>query len=227
MTDFSKTYALIAAYNEEEKIGAVIEGLVSQGIKTVVIDDGSLDRTKEVALEKGAEVFRQEQNQGKGAALVKGFQVLLEKKDFDHVIILDGDGQHDSQSCKSFLEAARSTGAGIVIGNRMKDPRGMSFDRLWTNRVTSFIVSKICGQKIEDCQCGYRLLRREVIEKITLTTSRYDIECDMIIQASRAGYKIASTTIESIYRKEVSHIHPARDTIKFIKLAAKALFTKR
>ena len=152
---------------------------------------------------------------------------MLDRTDFEFVIFLDADGQHDPKSIPSFIDAAKCTNADVIIGNRMHNPINMPWDRLWTNRVTSWIVSKVIRQSIPDCQCGYRLIKRSVVEKVRLSTQRYDIECDIIIQAVKEGFSIKTVPIDSIYRQEKSHIQPIRDTFLFIKLIIRALFQRK
>ena len=227
MIDRSKIVALIPAFNEEKSIGLIVREVVNLGLKTYVVDDGSTDQTKAMAQKYGACVIQNELNEGKGASLICGLKTLLDRTDFEFVIFLDADGQHDPKSIPSFIDAAKCTNADVIIGNRMHNPANMPWDRLWVNRVTSWIVSKLIGQSIPDCQCGYRLIKRSVVEKVRLSTQRYDIECDIIIQAVKEGFSIKTVPIDSIYRQEKSHIQPIRDTFLFIKLIIRALFQRK
>ena len=153
--------ALIPAYNEGKNIGNLVRGLLP-GIKNViVVDDGSTDRTARQAGESGAVVLRHQDCQGKGAALRTGYDYCL-SRGFDAVLNLDGDGQHDWREAEKFFKIAAETRAGIIIGNRMGEVKDMPRLRLLTNRVTSSIVSFLARQKIEDSQCGYRLIQRPV-----------------------------------------------------------------
>ena len=85
--------ALIPAYCEERYLGAVVAAVRGEVDAVLVVDDGSPDGTAAAATAAGAEVLRQERNQGKGAALKVGFRQLW-ARDFDAVVMLDGDGQH-------------------------------------------------------------------------------------------------------------------------------------
>ncbi len=218
--------ALIPAYNEEKNIGNLVRGLLP-GIKNVVVvDDGSTDRTARRAKESGAVVLRHQPCQGKGAALKTGYDYCL-SQGFDAILNLDGDGQHDWREIEKFFKIAAETRAGIIIGNRMGDIKNMPRLRLLTNRVTSGIISFLVKQKIEDSQCGYRLIQRPVLEKVKLSTAHFDTESELLIKAGRLGFKIISVPIETIYREEASEINKVVDTCRFIRLIWRSLWQRK
>ena len=82
----------------------------------------------------------------------------------------------------------------------------------------SFMLSIIVAEKIEDSQCGYRLISKRAIEKMKLNTAKYEIESEMLLEAKKNSLKICSVNIDSIYQGESSQINPFFDTIRFIKL---------
>lgn len=213
---------LIPAFNEGEYIAEVVKGALRFVSRVLVVDDGSTDRTVSIAKEVGADVACHPVNRGKGAALQTGFEVLLSTGS-EAIIVLDGDGQHDPVELPAFIKCAFESGAGIVIGNRLADADGMPLVRYWTNRTMSMILSWLSRQKIPDSQCGYRLIRREVLERINFTTENYDLESEMLILASGLGYKIDSVPIKTIYTGQVSEIKPGMDTLRFLRLILKYL----
>ena len=94
--------------------------------------------------------------------------------------------------------------------------------RQWTNQFTSWVTSRLARQLIPDSQCGYRLLAREVLPDLKLSTTRFETETEMLIQAGRAGHKIVSLPIRTIYKPgRMSRIRPWHDTVRFFKLAGK------
>jgi hypothetical protein len=101
--------------------------------------------------------------------------------------------------------------------------RNMPVVRVLTNKIMSWFISGLCKQKIPDTQCGFRLIKKEVLERLRLTTSKFEIESEILIKASRLGFKIESLPIKSVYIGEKSHINPFIDTIKFIKFIFKEL----
>ena len=225
-----KVGVIVPAYNEEKNISSLVKNLrtLSQDIveEIVIIDDGSTDDTRREAEKAGAQVISHSENRGKGAALKTGFQYAL-RKGFEAVITMDGDEQHDWKEIPAFLEKAQENQVDIIIGNRMGNVRNMPFVRLWTNLVTSRILSAIAHQRIEDSQSGYRLIKKEVLRNIDLTTSDFDTESEILIKASRRGYGITYIPIKTIYKDElISKIKPFKDTIRFLKLIFSFWFLK-
>lgn len=219
-----KPCVLIPSYNEERTIGGITKRVKRLGLEVVVIDDGSTDNSEKAASDAGAIVIRHIKNLGKGASLKEGFDFVLKVPEYDPVITMDGDGQHNPADIESLLSHSREHGDDIVVGNRMASPKNMPFVRLATNRFMSNLLSRLCGQDISDTQCGFRLIRRRVLEKLTLESKNYDIESELLIKASRKGFKIGSVPIEAIYKNEISYIDPVKDTLRFIGLVLKTGF---
>lgn len=185
-----------------------------QGYPVLVIDDGSTDNTRPILSALGVEPILSVKNEGKGASLRKGLERLRESS-FKAAVLMDADGQHDVEEISRFVEALE--GADLVIGNRMTRHEGMSLIRVATNRFMSWMLSAVAGQKVPDSQCGYRALSRAAIDTIRLRTDRFETESEMILRAADAGLRIVSLPVHSVYRDEISHIRPARDTIRFFK----------
>ena len=133
-------------------------------------------------------------------------------------MILDADGQHRPEEIDRFLRAAISDNASLVLGNRMKNISSMPLVRRLVNRYMSNAISRVCGQHIPDTQCGFRMLHRQLIPDVLGGTNRFDYETEMLILASRKGFRIESVPITTVYSDEVSSIHPVRDTLRFFKL---------
>jgi len=209
--------AVVPAYQEEKHIAEVVRRTLKQLPNVVVVDDGSTDATADEARTAGADVIIHEQNRGKGESIKSGFRYWLEHGS-TYVIILDGDGQHLPEEIDRFLNAASSSGAKLLIGTRMNDVREMPLVRRTVNRYMSRKISRLCGQEIPDTQCGFRMVHRDIIPNLLGGTERFDYETEMLILASRAGCRIASVPISTVYSDEVSSIHPVRDTLRFFKL---------
>ena len=213
-----KTTAIIPAYREEQHISDVVRRTRGQLDHVLVVDDGSSDNTARCAREAGAEVIVHSQNRGKGEAIKTGLRHWLDRQ-FTHVIILDADGQHLPEEIDRFIAAGAHAGdRSFLVGNRMNNLTGMPFVRRVVNRYMSNRISHICQQKIPDSQCGFRMLDRQLIPELLEGGNRFDYETEMLIIASRKGYRIESVPITTVYSDEVSSIHPARDAIRFFKL---------
>lgn len=218
------TCVIIPTYNEAMTIGELLRRIGKQGLKVAVIDDGSTDDTARIARENGAAVISNPRNEGKGAALIKGFNYAL-RNDFSAVITMDGDGQHLPEDIFYFMRLAQYSQSGVFIGNRMSDIRNMPWLRFLTNKLMSWFISAVAKQRIPDTQCGFRLIKKEVLEKIGLSTTRYETESELLIRASRLGFQIESVPVKTIYRGEKSQINPVLDGLRFIRFILRELWT--
>jgi len=224
----SQTAAVIPAYQDEKHIGDIARRTRERLDHVLVIDDGSTDRTEQCAREAGAEVIVHAQNQGKGEAIKTGLAHWLgaanssgsgQNRQITWVILLDSDGQHLPEEIDRFLQAAAAvTQPTFFIGNRMEDVARMPFVRRFVNRYMSVEISRVCGQRIPDTQCGYRMLHRQIIPDVLQGGHRFDYETEALIVASRKGYRIDSVPISTVYTDQVSKIHPVRDSLRFFKL---------
>lgn len=219
-----KTCVLIPSYNEAKTVGGIIRELLDKGLSSCVIDDGSTDDTASIAKSSGAIVLRHDKNMGKGASLREGFKYVL-KKSFAAALIMDGDGQHETSDIDNFFKKMEDTDADIVIGNRMSDTSSMPLVRNITNKFMSCVISKLCGHKIPDTQCGFKLIKRKVMEDINLESSNYEIESEILIKAAKKGFKIYSVPIKTVYKGEMSKINPIIDTIRFLALLIKTVIS--
>ena len=209
--------AVIPAFNEEKHIGDVVRRTKAKLNHVLVVDDGSKDGTAAEARTAGAELIVHPQNRGKGEAIRTGLRYWLERQS-DWIMILDADAQHRPEEIDRFLDIAPRSEARMLVGNRMNDLSRMPLVRRIVNRYMSKRISRLCGQDIPDTQCGFRMLHRQVIPEMLDGADRFDYETEMLIKASRKGFRIDSVPITTVYCDEVSSIHPVRDTLRFFKL---------
>ena len=221
-----KACVIIPTYNEAKTISGIIKEIQSHNLDVVIIDDGSYDNTFQIARDCGVAVLRNQGNEGKGASLIKGFDYAKDK-DFDAVITMDGDGQHLPSDIPYFTRLAQYSNSGIFIGNRMSKTKSMPYIRVLTNKVMSWLISRTIKQKIPDTQCGFRLIKKEVLKKLKLNTSKYEIESEILIKAARLGFLIESVPIRTIYRGQKSQINPFIDTLRFIRFIVRELWTTK
>jgi glycosyltransferase involved in cell wall biosynthesis len=227
----SHTAAVIPAYQDEKHIGDIVRRTRERLDHILVVDDGSSDQTAQRAREAGAEVIAHDENRGKGEAIKTGLAHWLGAANtFPHtagsldrevtwVSLLDSDGQHLPEELDRFLSAAaRTTQPTFLIGNRMNNVTGMPIIRRVVNRYMSRQISRVCKQEIPDTQCGFRMLNRQLIPELLGGGDRFDYDTEVLIIASRKGYRIESVPITTIYTDQVSKIRPLRDAIRFLKL---------
>lgn len=216
---------LIPSYNEAKAIGSLVAKLRARGLTVYVVDDGSVDNTAGIAEAEGAVVVKHKTNMGKGASMREGFKHVL-KRAFDAVVVMDGDGQHEVEDIGSFLQRMKDTNADMVIGNRMHDTSSMPLLRIYTNKFMSSLISSMARQHVPDTQSGFRLIKRAVLQKVSLESSNYEIESEMILKAAWAGFKIDSVPIKTVYRDERSRINPILDALRFIVFLIKTMIRR-
>ena len=210
-----KVCVIIPAYNESTAIREVIREVRRQNLAAVVVDDGSKDATARFSQDCGATVLRNSRNMGKGLSLIRGLKYVSDN-DFDAAITMDGDGQHSPADIPRLIQKAESSGAGIVIGNRMGNPRRMPIIRILTNKFMSWLISRLIKQPVPDTQCGFRLIKKDLLKSLKFTTQRFETESEILFQASKLGFRIECVPIKTIYQDQKSSINPLIDTVRFI-----------
>ncbi len=216
--------ALIPAYNEAQRIGPVVTGVLAY-LPVLVVDDGSRDDTAQVAETAGATVLRQVPNQGKGAALRAGMRWALEAG-YAAVVTLDADGQHDPAELPTFLEKFAASAADLIIGSRNFEH--MPLVRRIANTLGRWSFSWAVGQPIQDNQSGYRLLSRRMMEAVIPSQEQgFEFEVEMITTCLRRGYVLDWVPIRTIYAGETSHIRPWQHATNYIRIVRHARATMR
>ncbi len=210
-----KILAVIPAYNEAAHIEKVVR-LAAQYLPVLVVDDGSRDQTAALAKNCGAEVWVQNPNQGKGAALKAGFRWAIENN-YDAVVTLDADGQHDPDEIPLFLGAFESCDCDLVIGTR--DYSKMPIVRRTSNTIGRWAFSRALGRYVADNQSGYRLVsRRLAAVMVESSEAGFELEVEMITECVRRGWGSTDVPISTIYADEKSHIKPLHHIINFFRV---------
>ena len=220
-----KILAMIPAYKAADTLGelvAKIERYIPRQ-DILIVEDGSPDKTYQAAIATSAVVVRHEVNQGKGEALKTGFKYALENN-YDGIITIDADLQHDPNAIPEFIRIASEQNADVIIGTRPRNLANMPFERFLTNHLTSLIISCFSGRFVRDSQSGYRYHSRRALHTIKLNSSRYDTESEFLFKSGRAGYKVWEIKVPTIYSGSESYINPFIDTGRFIRLMWKSIF---
>ena len=208
---------VIPAFDAAPTIGGVLTRLRAAvpGATVIVVDDGSSDGTASAAVAGGGGaggadvIVRHGENRGKGAALRSGIRAALERG-AEAVVTLDADAQHPPEYVPALVETLRD--ADIAIGARQRAGTAMPPQRRLSNWMSSAVVSVLAGQHVEDSQSGFRAFRRAVLENVAPLGDRFDLETDLLVRAARAGYRVASVPVPTVYDGEGSHFRPLRDT---------------
>ncbi len=205
-----KLSIIIPAYNEEKTIASVIDTIPKEFssidmVEVIVIDDGSTDKTVEIAKKCGAKVFSFKKNQGLAKAISFGFSKCIEN-DSDIMIILDADNQYDSTEIPLILKPIIEKKADVVLGDRqVKKLDHMSYQKKIGNQIASKVLSKIIGIPISDGQTGFRAFNRESIKRIHLF-SNYTYTQETIMQAKFKNLKIVEVPITFRKRHDESRL---------------------
>ncbi len=191
----------IPAYNEELTIGSVVARTLQYADRVVVVDDGSTDRTAEIADLVGAEVVRHPTNEGYGSAIRTCFE-LARRYDADVLVTLDGDGQHDPAYIPQLVDELQHTSADIIIGSRFTKgtpnetiPRYRRFGMKVLDRAT--MVGS--GLKLTDSQSGFRAYSRKALRAIDLNQNGMGVSSEIIIRAADSNLKIEEAGIVTRY----------------------------
>src|SRR3989344_9351249 len=187
---------VIPAFNEERAIGGVLSNLKTLAPLMIVVDDGSSDRTGEIAKSFGAVVLRHEINRGLGASLQTGFRKALELGS-EYVVTMDADGQHRASDVPRLLEALRERNADMVIGARVFRS-APAFRRIY-NFIANLVSYFLLGVRVSDTQSGLRAFRAELLKKMRILGDRMEISSELVGEARRLGAKIIEIPIEPIY----------------------------
>ena len=185
-----KIFVIIAAYNEEKSIAKVIKDLHNHNYKNViVVDDGSKDRTAEIAKRAGATVLKHIINRGQGAALKTGIDYAL-GKGADIVVTFDADGQHLASEIKNLVKPVKEGKVDAALGSRFLRKIKMPFIRRVFLKGGAFIFLIMYGIKLTDSHNGFRVLSRKALQKMELKTD---------------GMEHASEIVEEIAKKKIRY----------------------
>ena len=190
-------WVVIAAYNEAGVIGSVLSELVRR-YHVVVVDDGSQDRTADVAAEAGAWLMPHPVNLGQGAALQTGLKFAL-AQGASHIVTFDADGQHRAADIPRLLEALAQSGSDFALGSRfLGNSVGMPLARRALLKAATWFTRVTTGLQVTDTHNGLRAMTRHGARQIALRQNRMAHASEMLSQiaASGLGYIEVPVTIE-------------------------------
>lgn len=205
---------VLPAFNAEKTLSPVVRGLRQSlpGAYIIGVNDGSPDGTGALLRSVCDRTIEFPANRGKGAALRAGFAAALEK-DFQRVLTIDSDGQHDPAFAPSIISALDQYH--IAIGTRDLTNEHVPKHRRVANFLSSAATRLVSGGAVRDSQSGYRGIRREVLEEVKAEGDRYEYETDFIIRAAHAGFTITNVPISTIYGP-ASYFREFRDAMRVI-----------
>ena len=196
-----RVLVLIPACNEERSIISVI-GEVRSHVPyadVIVVDDGSDDGTAEKAETAGAHVLRHPYNMGYGTALQTGYKYALENE-FDYVVQMDGDGQHDASYLPALIDKIRSGPCDIVIGSRFLNSNGAGYrvppEKRLGMVLFSAVASAILNQRVSDPTSGLQALDRKALTYCASDFYPFDFaDADVLVMLCLAGLRIGEVPV--------------------------------
>lgn len=215
-TPQARICAIIPTYNNAATILQVVEHVRAYCPDIIVVNDGSTDNTQQLLedLSRDVTIVTFAKNRGKGSALVAGFRKAKELA-FTHAITIDADGQHFADDIPAFVKALEEQQQrGIVVGARNLTEKNMPRENTFANRFSNFWFSLQTGLRLPDTQSGFRLYTLEDLCGLSLITSRYEAELELLVYAAWAGKRIVSIPVKVYYPPEeerVSHFRPVYD----------------
>ena len=207
----AETLVLIPAYCEESNILRVIGNIRREApeVDILVVDDGSTDRTRELALTTGVHVVSHPINMGYGTALQTGFKFALQQG-YETVVQIDGDGQHDPSFIPRLLDPIRGGRFDVVLGSRFLDVESyrVPLARRIGQLLFGMIASRILGRAISDPTTGYQALNRRAVALYASDLFPVDYpDADVIILAHLAGLKIDEVGVRMFPNAENKSMH--------------------
>ena len=220
-------WVVIAAYNEEKRIGAVVSSVLNTGYNhVVVVDDGSKDATNIVAQNAGAEVLRHIINRGQGAALKTGIDFALDQG-ADIIVTFDADGQHQAEEISALTKPIEAGEVDAVLGSRFLEKKSnVSWHRSLLLKGGAILVWLFYGIHLTDTHNGFRAFSVQAVQKLQLRADRMEHASEILEQIAKQkiSYKEVPVTITySEYSLEKGQRSTAALTILWNMIKSKIL----
>ena len=215
-----KTLIVMPSFNEEASIGEVLEGIkkTTPGIPVLVINDGSVDQTAQLAEKHGAKVISLPYNSGYGVALQTAY-LYAREHNYSIVIQMDADGQHDPAYIQDLLCAVKNSDVDVIIGSRFLGQN--TYRTSIARRIGMFIFGKLaslfCQAKVSDPTSGFQAVKGKAIEFIASDYYPPDYpDADFLIMLSRCGFKIREIPVKMHPSKVQKSMHSGSQSVYYV-----------
>ena len=187
-----KASIILPAYNEEKNIAQAIKSIKSAGdYEIIVVDDGSKDRTAEIARKHGVICLSLSKNMGKGYACSIGAKIASN----ENIVFIDSDNQLDAREIPNFLKELKTND--MVVGKRTFAE--IPVHRRLSNSFARSVISAATGRKFSDALCGFRAIKRAKFFSLQINKKRYEFESEMIVRATRNKLRIKEIPVRVVY----------------------------
>lgn len=208
---------IIPAYNEATSIINVIEEVnkLTGHYEVIVVDDSSTDGTFELAKEAGVKVIRHTENSGYGASLKTG----IKQSRYDTVVITDADCTYPNEKITEIVNAFKDGSHDMVVGSRTGKNVRIPLIRKPAKWILNKLANYLSGTKIPDLNSGFRVMKKEVVERfIKILPDGFSFTTTITLAMLTNGYSVKYMPIDYLKRKGKSKIKPIQDTLNFIQL---------
>ena len=198
-----KVVIIVPAFNESAVIWRVLKSIPQKldgvsDIETIVINDGSIDKTADEARRAQIKVITHGINRGLGAAIKTGM-TYARNSHADIMVTFDGDGQHDPDDISQMIVPILNDEADLVIGSRFLQNQKIPLDRLILNWFANFTTFVLYGISSTDSQSGLRAFSKKALSLIDFKADRMDFSSEVLLEAKRHNFKIKEVPIRAIY----------------------------
>ena len=217
----------IPAFNEERRIGAVLERIAAAGVleDVAVIDDGSRDRTAEVAASHGVRVIPHEVNRGYRAALRTALRAAA-AEGRPYLVLIDADGQHDPAEIAKLRDRWRADGPDITIGSRFAERTGYRASLARRAGMVAFEwLTAAVGLHVHDTTSGFKLLSARAV-RVLADAPFNDLHAELVVLAATQGWRVAEVPVHvapqtgtSMYSLADSIRYPLRTAMACARMA--------
>ena len=209
---------VIPSYNHCKYLPELLKDLINYNV--LIIDDGSDVPIPSNLASNNINLIRNKINKGKGYCIKKGAK-YAKNNNFSHILTIDSDLQHKINDIKLFISKINNN---VLVYGYRSNYKKMPFLRIISNKITSYLISKACKQKIYDSQCGYRLYDICLFENLDSKEDGYQFESEILLNKININSKIDYVNIETVYNDSPSFFSKIQDTFKFIKMYINIIF---
>lgn len=210
-----KICVVIPTYNNAGTLRDVVSDVLNYSSDVIVVNDGSTDSTSQILSSFGQSIIvvDYKENEGKGTALKRGFMKAIELR-YEYAITIDSDGQHFPEDLPKFVNTIAENRDALIVGERDLSSVNINGKSSFANKFSNFWFCVQTGKNLKDTQTGYRAYPLRHLHGLSLLTSRYEAELELLVFASWNGVRIISIPIQVYYppqSERVSHFKPACD----------------
>jgi dolichol-phosphate mannosyltransferase len=200
------TYKLLTSlpvFNEVQTVNSVLDEVQLYCDEVLVVDDGSTDGSSELLAKRtDIHLVRHPQNRGYGAALMTAFQYAADH-DYDLLVTIDCDGQHQPKRIREFADTLVTCGADIVSGSRyfktFDDDTVPPIERRRINETITQVINQKLGFELTDAFCGFKAYRVSALKQLKITETGYAMPLELWVQVACAGLTVIELPVPLIY----------------------------